>query len=154
MSYVVKYEKGILTHSKGRLLAYLVWFGKIRCDPSVPASVMRAIGYKSPGHWGADVEDLINEGYITIKQGCYKPTDKTRNLLEPLINLKKIALLNLIASGVIFLVGFAFSLSGQPLHSIWNILIGCYIAIANLIAIKPFYLIFKKSKRLILKIYF
>ncbi|MEM1717367.1 MAG: HAD-IC family P-type ATPase [Candidatus Bathyarchaeia archaeon] len=64
-----RYEKGVLTHSKGRLLAYLVWFGRIRCEPSVPAEVMRAIGYKSPGHWshgfgvltGAEMDHISDE---------------------------------------------------------------------------------------------
>lgn len=53
------YEKGVLTHSKGRLLAHLVWHGKIRCVPSISAELMKSLGYKSPGHWSRDIQDLI-----------------------------------------------------------------------------------------------
>gem|GEM_PF-4083117 len=130
---VSRYEKGILTHSKGRLLAYLVWFGKIKCTPSVPASVIRTIGYKSRGHWSLDIEGLINDGYITVEGGYYKPTGKTRNLLQPLINLKKVALLNLLASGIILLESFLiYEFGGQPLLFIWTLLIAVYLAVANM----------------------
>ena len=112
------YEKGVLTHSKGRLLAYLVWFGRIRCVPSVSADVMRIIGYKSAGHWSLDVEELMDDGYIVFDKlgGCYKPTGKARSLLQPLVNLKRVAMLNTLASVVILLVGFiVYILSGQLL---------------------------------------
>lgn len=137
-----------MTHSKGRLLAYLVWFGKIRCVPSVPADIMRAIGYKSPGHWSLDIKDLMSGGYIILEEGRYKPTDKAKSLLEPLVNLKKIALLNLVASGVILFVGFFTGmLGGQPLFFIWNFLIAVYLALANIHGVTPFYLLFKKAPR-------
>lgn len=145
---MTRYEKGVLTHSKGRLLAYIVWFGKIRCTPSASASVIQTIGYKSPGHWSMDIEDLIDEGYITIEQGYYKPTGKARNLLEPLLNLKKIALINLVASGIILLVGFLiYVFGGQPLLFVWNLLISVYLAAANMHGVRPFYLLFKKVSK-------
>lgn len=142
------YEKGVLTHSKGRLLAHLVWFGKIKCVPSVPADVMRIIGYKSPGHWSHDVEELVSDGYITVEGGYYKPTAKAMNLLKPIADLKKTALLNIVASGMILLVGVSFYLGGgQTPHFVWNVLIAAYLAIVNLIAVRPFYLLFKKVPR-------
>ncbi|MDW8022781.1 MAG: hypothetical protein RMJ15_03445 [Nitrososphaerota archaeon] len=143
-----KYDKGVLTYGKGRLLAYLVWYGKIRCVPSVPASVMRAIGYKSPGHWSKDVEDLMSEGFITAEKGYYKPTDKARRLLEPLIGLKRLALLNLVAAGVIFFVGFIiYELCGQAPLYIWNALIAAYLAIAHIHCVMPLHLLFRKAPK-------
>jgi len=143
---VNRYEKGVLTHSKGRLLAYLVWFGRIRCEPSVPAEVMRAIGYKSPGHWSHDIEELVNDGYITIKDGFYRPTDKAKNLLEPITSLKKIALYNLAISAVILLVGFiSYEFGGPPLPYVLNLFIAVYLAFASMYSVRPFRLLFKKA---------
>lgn len=148
MSRVERYEKGILTHSKGRLLAYLVWFGEIKCVPSVPVEVMRAIGYRSPGHWSYDIEELVSDGYIAIEGGCYRPTDKARSLLEPLVSLKRIALLNLVASAMILLVGFLiYVLDGHPILFLWNLLIAVYLAVANIHGVRPFYLLFRKAPR-------
>ena len=142
-----RYEKGVLAHSKGRLLAYLVWFGKIKCDPSVSADVMRSIGYRSPGHWSVDLNDLIGDGYIVHdrKGGYYRPTEKARKLLEPILNLKKAAMLNIAASVIILTVGFlVYVLSGFSLFFIWNLLISLYLFTVNFHAVHPFRLIFKK----------
>jgi len=141
------YEKGVLTHGKGRLLAYLIWFGKIRCIPSVSADVMKSIGYKSPGHWNSDINDLLNEGYIILdrEKGCYRPSEKAKNFLEPLVNLKYIAVLNIIASVVILIVGFlVYALAGWPLFFIWNLLISLYLVVVNFHGVRPFHLLFKK----------
>jgi len=144
------YEKGILTHSKGRLLAYLVWFGKIRCTPSISADVMKIIGYKSPGHWNMDINDLLSEGYIILdkKEGCFKPSEKAKNLLEPLVNLKRVAALNTVASVVILIVGFLiYMLIGQPLFFIWNLLIALYLTVTNFHSVRPFFMLFRKIRR-------
>lgn len=141
-------EKGVLTHSKGRLLAYLVWFGKIKCKPSVRGDVMRwSIGYKSPGHWSGDLSDLIDEGYIVLdkRDGYYRPTEKAKKLLEPILNLKRAAVLNIVASVVILLVGFmVYVLSGFILFFAWNLLVSLYLCIINYHALHPFHLLFKK----------
>jgi len=145
-----RYEKGLLTHSKGRLLAYLVWHGKIKCDPSVPADVMRSIGYKSRGHLKTDIDELIRDGYVVHdkKGGCYRPTKKAKKLLEPILSLRRVAELNIAASALLIIFGLLLYVgSGFNLFFILNFLIGVYLFAVNLYAIDPFRLLFKKLPR-------
>lgn len=143
-----KYEKGVLTYSKGRLLAYLAWFGKIRCLPSVPSDVIRLIGYKSYGHWHSDIRGLIFDNYIIIDKNYYRLSNKAKDLLKPLLNLKRIAIYNIVASVIILVTGFLiYALTGLFLLFLWNLLIALYLLVVNFHAVRPFHLLFKKFPR-------
>lgn len=143
-----EYEKGILTHGKGRLLAYLAWFGKIRYSPSVPSGIIKLIGYKSYGHWHSDIRDLVSDNYIIIDKHYYRLSDKAKDLLKPLLNLKRIAVYNMVASVIILVNGFLiYILTGHFLLFLWNLLIALYLLVINFHAVRPFHLLFKKFPR-------
>lgn len=143
-----KYEKGVLTHSKGRLLAYLAWFGKIRHSPSVPSDVIKFIGYKSYGHWSSDISDLVSENYVIVEKDYYRLSDKAKDLLGPLLNLKIIIAYNKVASVIILITSFTiYILTEHFLLFLWILFISLYLLIINFYVVDPFRLLFKKLPR-------
>lgn len=81
------------------------------------------------------------------KEGSYKPTDKAEEMLKPLVDLKRMIVLNTIAAVIILLVGFALMLGGHPLLFIFNLFISLYLYVVNFHSVRPFSLLFKKFKK-------
>jgi hypothetical protein len=142
-----EYEKGALTHSKGRLLFHLVWFGKIKYSPSLSQEVWKSLGYKSRGHLGNDIEDLKNNGYIAEdkKRGYYLPTAKAKEIYEPVLHLKRLAYHNIAAARVVFISAIAL-FSVQPLIFAFLFLVGTYLVAVAVDAKYSFFRVISKKR--------